>query len=150
MAYNSMNPGKTNDWNIAGATPPPGMLPVGPQGATLQNVQGWGNPDVQAQTNPLGTNPTTSGGNALGNIMTDNTAAAAKFMRPGNPAATPPPATNPNTLMSGTMTLPGAPGAVAGIGPEGARGVVAMDHAAAIAWLVSDDFAVRDEILITA
>ena len=45
--------------------------------------------------------------------------ASAKFMRSGNPAATPPPATNPNTLMSGTMTLPGAPGAVAGIGPEG-------------------------------
>ena len=111
MAQN-WNTGKTNDITFNTGTVPANLLPGGPAPGSPEDIRkNWGAENVQEQTNPLST---TAGATPM---LASHV--PAMFMRSGNPAATPPPATNPNTLMSGTMTLPGAPGAVAGIGPEG-------------------------------
>jgi hypothetical protein len=59
MAYNPLLPTQgTNKFTFNTGNVPENMLPPGPQGAALKNVQTWGNPDVQGQTNPLSAIPT--------------------------------------------------------------------------------------------
>ena len=113
MAYNPLLPPQgTNKWSGNAGAPPPGWVPQTPQGAAIENVQKWGNPDVMAQQNPLSDKATP---------LPTAPPAPAKFLRQGAAAATPPPAVNPNVLpqSGGTMTITGTPGATATIGPSG-------------------------------